>query len=95
MGFAFIGNTNLTKGKLHLSTTEIDRILEETQSVIDAQETYFEMTVGTMYSDKSFAYVIFFQFNSKGECKFETIEKIGATLLVKNSFNNRKAAKYS
>ena len=29
IGFIFVDNTDLTKGKLHQSTTEIDEILEE------------------------------------------------------------------
>ena len=87
MWFIFVDDTDLTKGKLHQSTTEIDEILEEIQNAIDTWKTCLKTIGEAIYLDKSIAYVISFWFNSKGKYKYETIEKIRAKLLVKDEFN--------
>ena len=44
-------------------------------------------TGGAIRLDKSFAYALFFKFNTKEEYRFESVQELYWELLVKNEFN--------
>ena len=83
MSFVFVEDADLTTGKLHPTTSDVDDTIEEIQKAIDVWEGCLKTTGGAIRPDKSFAYVLSCQFNSKGEHRFESVEEIEASLSVK------------
>jgi len=83
----FVDDTNLALGKLNIRITNIDRGNFDIQKAIDWWEGYLKFMGSVIRHNKSFAYIINFNFKANEDFRFIPANQLEVELRVRDKFN--------